>query len=170
MTKSTFESTKPCVRRRSRPVKHTLLVPQAAVLIPEELRERDVTCIKKSVRFATETSVWPAQAVSQPETWYQATDYSNFLQDRRLALASLLQALMNEQSVHASDYVGIEQQLCQQQFITRKLQCLQYVQLVVCQQYMKDDVQEIQAAAKCFTTDSGITAYMRAVSALGEQP
>lgn len=120
---------------------------------------------KKAVRFADATTVLPALSASQPETWYQASDYSDFLQDRRVALSGLLQALVKHDMIHAADFVGIEQQVSQEQFIARKLLCMQYVQLVVCRQYMKDDVHEIFAAAKGFTAESGQQAHMRAMAA-----
>ncbi|GKY97723.1 hypothetical protein MPSEU_000730500 [Mayamaea pseudoterrestris] len=175
ITQSATTST-PFTKRRSRPGKHaaTLSVSEAMQLQKRKSHEHGattrprVTNAKKSVRFAADASIVPAGAASHADTWYHASDYSHFLQDRRSALSFLLHALVKNEAVHASDYVGMEQQLCQEQFIARKLQCLQYVQLVVCQQYMKDDVQEIQAATKSFTMESSNRAFLRAASAFSE--
>jgi hypothetical protein len=139
-------------RKRHRQVKHS---------IPSH---------SKSVRFTDSSpTTIPLKAASQPETWYQALDYTNFQSERRSALLSLLRSRIKDEPLHISEYVGMEQHLSREQYISRKLQCLQYVQLVVCQQYMDDKaLDEVTAVTRCFTEEAGQTALVRAVTAIIE--
>ena len=124
---------------------------------------------RKKVQFADSDFVLPICASSQAETWCQATDYNNFQQDRRQALCLLLESLANDLSVHASAYIGIEQQLDQDQFIARKLECRQYTQLMVIQQHMKEDSHFIQAATQSFAFEASQRAVVRAVTSLWDE-